>query len=171
MSGLAPKFESLSNKILNNSHNTGLKITLCITLEELPAWQCLLSTIVLLTRHLYRRGTEAADGRCELVWLGRQGVSVGEKRCGWKSSRHQKALYICQSQSPNSSHSPCPPLYPYVCSLHLCLYFYFVSKVISTNFFRLHIYALTYDICFSLSETSLHTTVSRSIYVSINDLI
>ena len=34
-------------------------------------------------------------------------------------------MYICQSQSPNSSHTPFPPWYPYVCSLRLCLYFFF----------------------------------------------
>ena len=60
-------------------------------------------------------------------------------------------MYICQSQSPNSSHTPLPPWYPYVCSLRLCLYFRFVNKIVSTNFFRFHIYVLIYDICFSLS--------------------
>ena len=40
------------------------------------------------------------------------------------------------------------------------------------HFSRLHIYALIYDICFSLSDlTSLGMTVSRSIYVSTNEPI
>ena len=128
-----------------------------------------LSTIVLLTRHLYRRGPGAVDGRCELVWLGRQDVSVEEKR-RWVEIK-QASVGIVYMSIPISQFIPLsfPPLYPYVCSLHLCLYFYFVNKIISTNFFRLYIYALTYDICFSLYETSLCMTVSRSIYVSIND--
>ena len=41
-------------------------------------------------------------------------------------------MYTCQSQSPNSS-LLCPPTrYPYVCSLHLCLYFlcfYFIMTI------------------------------------------
>ena len=45
-----------------------------------------------------------------------------------------------------------PPRYPYVCSLHLCLYFCFVNKIVYASFFRFHIYALIYDICFSLSD-------------------
>ena len=43
-------------------------------------------------------------------------------------------MYICQSQSPSSSHPPFPPWYPYVCSLHLCLYFCFTNKFICTIF-------------------------------------
>ena len=41
-----------------------------------------------------------------------------------------------------------PPWCSYVCSLHLCLYFCFVNKIVYTNFSRFHIYALIYDICF-----------------------
>ena len=55
-------------------------------------------------------------------------------------------MYICQSQSPSSC----------VCSLRLCLYFCFVNKIVYTNFFRFHIYALIYDICFSLSDFTLY---------------
>ena len=43
-------------------------------------------------------------------------------------------VYICQSQSPNSSYPLCPPWYPYVCSLHLCLCFCLADKFISTMF-------------------------------------
>ena len=45
-------------------------------------------------------------------------------------------MYICQSQSPNSSHHhPCPalpPWCPYVSSLHLCLYFCLANGFICT---------------------------------------
>ena len=61
-------------------------------------------------------------------------------------------VYICQSPSPSSSHPSLPPWYPYVCSLCLCLYFCFANKTIYTISFRFHIYALVYDICFSLSD-------------------
>ena len=63
-------------------------------------------------------------------------------------------VYICQSQSPNSSQPYLPPWYPYICSLRLCLYFCFVNKIVCTNFFRFHICALIYDTCFSLSDLS-----------------
>ena len=43
-----------------------------------------------------------------------------------------------------------PPWCPYVCSLHLCLYF--CKPVHLYHFSRFHIYALIYDICFSLSD-------------------
>ena len=41
-----------------------------------------------------------------------------------------------------------PPWYLCFCSLHLCHYFCFINKIIYTNSFKLHIYALIYDICF-----------------------
>ena len=46
-------------------------------------------------------------------------------------------VYICQSQSPNSSHPLTPtfsPWCPYVCSLHLCLYFCLANWFIYTIF-------------------------------------
>ena len=43
-------------------------------------------------------------------------------------------VYECQSQSPNSSH---PPWYPCVCSLSLCLYFWFVNKIIILKIARM----------------------------------
>ena len=45
-----------------------------------------------------------------------------------------------------------PPWCPYVCSLHLCLYFCPAHWFICTIFSRFHVYALIYDICFSLSD-------------------
>ena len=50
-----------------------------------------------------------------------------------------------------------PPPCPFclgidVWSLHLCLSFCFVNKIVYTSFFRFYIYALIYVICFSLSE-------------------
>ena len=43
-------------------------------------------------------------------------------------------VYICQSQSPNSSHTHPFPSYPYICSLHLCLYFCFDPMILCTVF-------------------------------------
>ena len=49
-------------------------------------------------------------------------------------------MCICQPQSPNSSHHhhrpapPLPPWCPYVCSLHLCLYFCPANRFICTIF-------------------------------------
>ena len=43
-------------------------------------------------------------------------------------------VYICQSQSPSSSHPPFPPWCPYVCSLHLCLYFCLSNRFMCTIF-------------------------------------
>ena len=66
-------------------------------------------------------------------------------------------VYICQFQSPKSCQHPLfpfvPPWYPHVCSLCLCLYFCFAKNIICTNFFKFHIYALIYDIYFSLSDS------------------
>ena len=58
--------------------------------------------------------------------------------CAIQVGSHQLSIlyiveYICQSQSPNSSH-PFPSLYPYVCSLYLCLYFCFANKFICISF-------------------------------------
>ena len=50
-------------------------------------------------------------------------------------------VYICQSQSPDSSHhhhhpppTTFPPWCPYICSLHLCLYFCPANRFICTIF-------------------------------------
>ena len=50
------------------------------------------------------------------------------------------------------SKSPFSPLEAYVCSLCLCLCFCFVNKIVYTTFFRLHTYAIIYNVCFSLSD-------------------
>ena len=44
-----------------------------------------------------------------------------------------------------------------ICSLCLCL-FQFVNKIVYTftNIFRFHLFALIYDICFSLSYLLMH---------------
>ena len=52
----------------------------------------------------------------------------------------------------NWSHSLFLPWFSYICSPHLCLYCCFSNKIINTVFSRLHIYALIYNICFSLSN-------------------
>ena len=59
------------------------------------------------------------------------------------------AVYICQSQSPNSSH-PFSPL-----SVHkfvLCVSVSSLQNVYLQRFPRFHIHALIYGICFSLSD-------------------
>jgi len=38
------------------------------------------------------------------------------------------SVYVHQLQSPNSSHTTCPPWDPHVCSLCLCFYFCFPNK-------------------------------------------
>ena len=53
-------------------------------------------------------------------------------------------MYICQSQSPNSPHTPFLPLVSiHTCgdtsAVCLCLYFCFVNKFVYTSFLRLHL--------------------------------
>ena len=68
-------------------------------------------------------------------------------------------MYICQSQSPNSSrHHPTPPPrhFPHLVSIRL--FSTSVSLILPCklvhlyHFSRFHIYALIYDTCFSLSD-------------------
>ena len=40
------------------------------------------------------------------------------------------SVYVCQSQFSNPFHLPFPPWCPYICSLHLSLYFCFPNKII-----------------------------------------
>ena len=67
----------------------------------------------------------------------------------------------CAYASPNLPVHPTRPFLPcpQVHSLHLHLYFCPANRYICTIFSRLHIYALTYDICFSLSDW-LHSSIS-----------
>ena len=87
----------------------------------------------------------------------------------------QTAVYSCQSQSPNSFHSPLPsPLtVSTVHYLHLHLYFCPANRFICTIFSRFHIYSLIFNICFCLSDL-LHSvlqtsSVKTSIHISTND--
>ena len=59
---------------------------------------------------------------------------------------------VCQSQSSSSFYSPVPSWCSYICSLCLCLYFYFANRFIGTIFSRFYIYVLIYNICFSLCD-------------------
>ena len=72
----------------------------------------------------------------------------------WEALISYTVVYMCQSQSPNSSHSPFSPWCPYVCSLYLCLYFCFADRFICTIF-------LDSTFVF-LSLTLLYMTISRS---------
>ena len=81
-------------------------------------------------------------------------------------------VYICQSQSLNTSHPPLPfpHWYPYVGYLHLCLYFCFVNKILSTSFFFLQIsHICTYMQYLFFWLTSLWMAISRSIHISANN--
>ena len=66
-------------------------------------------------------------------------------------TQYQQCIYV-NPNLPIHPTLPFTPWYPYICSLRLCLYFFFVNKIVYTNFFRFYIYALIYGICFSLSD-------------------
>jgi len=87
-------------------------------------------------------------------------------------SRLALVIYFIQSINsvymsiPISQFIPFPPFptwYSYLCSLHLCLYFCFVKKIIYTNFFRFHIYALIYGVCFSSCWAQRFSSRSASV--------
>ena len=69
---------------------------------------------------------------------------------------------MCQSQSPNSSYSPCPP------GNHKFVLYASDSisawQIISSILFVYSTYMLIYNICFSLSD--LHHSVSQSLGLS-----
>ena len=52
-------------------------------------------------------------------------------------------VYICQSQSPNSSQPPIPPLASLPLFSSLCLYFCFANRFICYHFSRFHVYVWT----------------------------
>ena len=64
-------------------------------------------------------------------------------------------IYQCTYVYSNLPIHPNPPLVS-ICSLHLCLYFCFVNKIVYTNFFpQFYIYALIFRTCFSHSDLLL----------------
>ena len=70
-------------------------------------------------------------------------------------------VYICQSQSPNSSH-PCPPRSPlgvHTFVLYICVSISALQTGSLYHFSRFHIYALIYNICFSLSNFTLYDSL------------
>ena len=74
------------------------------------------------------------------------------------------------SDGIQSSHPLLPPLCPQVCSLFLHLCSCPASRFISTSFSRFHIYALIYDICFSLYDLlNSVLTGSRLIHLTRTD--
>ena len=92
---------------------------------------------------------------------------------------HQFYTHQCIHVKPNRpiqhTTTPTPPWFPPLVSIHL--FSTSVSQLLPCkpahlyHFSRFHIHALIYDICFSLSVTSLCMTVSRSVHVSTNDSI
>ena len=69
-------------------------------------------------------------------------------------------VYICQSQSPNTSHPPLSPCYPYICSLSLCLYFCFANRITYTIF--LDSTFMTQYMVFFLTYFTLYDTLGPS---------
>ena len=61
-------------------------------------------------------------------------------------------VYIYQNDFLHSSRPLLPLLCPQVHVLHLCLHSFPANRFIITIFYRFHIYALIYNICFSLSD-------------------
>ena len=64
----------------------------------------------------------------------------------------------------HSSHSLLPLVCPQLHSLYLSLHSFPANRFINTIFSRFHIYALIYDICFSLSDLFHSVQDSRSIH-------
>ena len=60
-------------------------------------------------------------------------------------------FYTCQSQSPNPSH-PTNPLGVHTFVLYVCVSVSALQIGFLYHFAKFHIYALIYDICFSLSD-------------------
>ena len=81
----------------------------------------------------------------------------------WLTHKHTSIVYICQFQSPSSSHPFFPPWCPQVCPLSVSL-FLLCKYDHLYHFSRVHIYALICDIYFWLA--SLWMALSRSIHVS-----
>ena len=81
---------------------------------------------------------------------------------------HSINMYMCQLQSPSSSHLPFPPV-----SIHLFSTSVPVSalQIRLYHFSRFHIYALKYGLYLSLSDLLHSVTFSRVIHISANDLI
>ena len=76
-------------------------------------------------------------------------------------------MYICQSQTPNSTHPPLPSHFPPLVSIRLfstCVSLFLSCKRIHLyHFSRFHIYALIYDICFSfLTYFTLYDSLGPS---------
>ena len=75
-------------------------------------------------------------------------------------------MYICQYQSPNSSH---PPLPPAAATIYSCVSVPALQISSSISFFQIpYIYVLIYNICFSLSDL-YGMTDSKFIHITTND--
>ena len=90
---------------------------------------------------------------------------VGSQRVGYNrvTNTHTEYIYIyvCQSQSPNSSHPPFLPLI-FTCLFSTMCFFLLCKWAHLYHFSRSHIYALIYNICFSDLLHSVWQSLSPS---------
>ena len=78
----------------------------------------------------------------------------------WVTNTHTEYVYICQSQSPSSSHLPFSPWFSCLFST-MCL-FLLCKRVHLYHFSRSHVYVLIYIICFSDLLHSVWKSLSPS---------
>ena len=78
----------------------------------------------------------------EKSWIKLKCILLSERSPSGKAK-----LWRQEKVPPSFSH-----LYPYICSLCLCLYFCLANRINYTIFSRFYIHVLTYNICFSLSD-------------------
>ena len=79
--------------------------------------------------------------------------------CTMQYSHQLSMLHIISIPVSQFIPRPLSPWYPYICPLHLCLYFCSVNKTVYIIFSIFHINGLIYTICFSLSDL-LHSIQS-----------
>ena len=101
-------------------------------------------------------GVSCIAGRFFTNWAIREVSYIVSKLCG------------CQSQSLKSTHPLFTPWYPYICSLCVCLYFWFADNIICT-ICSVHVCINIQYSFFSFWLTSLRMTLFRSTHISANN--
>ena len=103
-------------------------------------------------------------------------ILMADSQC-YTAASHQLSIlhmivYMCQFQSPNSSHSLLYPMSTSLFSMSASL-FLPCKQVHLYHFSRFHIYVLIYSICFSLSDLlhSVCLSLGSSTSLSTNDQI